>query len=433
MSKYLPMRDAELVIGQQRKLINADEADYSDFKRLFKCSECNEIVKLRTGYWRSSHQGNKPVWVRSTFVHDKRQLKDCSKRNSFGLPDENDAFDLIARGQSTPRLEKALLTCFDSSLKGDAGSRVHSDQKQPYSHYGWLSHISLNTYVKRYTDYNRIPGRVHEKPELLCEALSRIFSSPQADDLIDHYIKALPPKIIAAQSEEYLIKKAIVTSTQITQLVNQHCLQLASLLDYLRSGAQERVKKKFLFSLLWVDAENLPILPHEIETIEARVFREGELTLSEYYFYRNKSAKAKYLEQEKKKQSIQIEEDRRSYIERIRQFSESFLLDIVYNRNSSVDEAFEDFRRDNLSRGYDIVKFLLDRLIFSTSRTNWEKLPIFYDCLNMRRAYWEESWMTSEDLKEEMRKRAKLSLRKKVELPLQNGEQLVKVVRSSQR
>jgi hypothetical protein len=68
------MKRAYLIIGKPEKLVNADEVEYEDYSRGFKCYECNADLHLRKEHYINGHL------VPATFVHPKGDISECSLR-----------------------------------------------------------------------------------------------------------------------------------------------------------------------------------------------------------------------------------------------------------------------------------------------------------------------------------------------------------------
>ncbi|MCG9885894.1 MAG: hypothetical protein MH825_10040 [Cyanobacteria bacterium] len=148
------MQIAYMIINDSHKdLVNADDVDYSDYSRIFQCPECKATLTLKGGFRRNGH------WVRPSFVHPKGSPSKCSSRNTFPMFTDSSSHtveDLIDRGQSNKRLEKAILRFLYSSFKASPRNRNNLN----YIYYlGWPEF-----YVKTYFmgEAKPIDSRAHK-------------------------------------------------------------------------------------------------------------------------------------------------------------------------------------------------------------------------------------------------------------------------------
>lgn len=378
------MKEANLVIGQAKTLVCANEVDYVDFKRIFQCPECRDIVKLRSGYWRSSDRAIKNTWVEPTFVHSKGNPDECGDRTSSSACFD-DVFTAIARGQNTKKLERAFLRCLNTSLKGEVGSRMYGDRKLSQEEKEWLSTISTSSYIKRYKDYNGAPGIVHETPELLIDTFATILSTSKFIHEVADRIQRWKPRNASGSYPEYFIKKSIATNTTVSKLKDQNCIQLVGILDYICVSASEHLRREFSKSLIWVDYKNLPVPPHEVETTAGWQYRKRwmiplapRLSVEESYYANFKHT-----------QYQQTEQDRRAYVLRIEQFT-PYILGVIKSRSLSHSGVFANSEKGQSFIENDMFELLIEKFIWAVKITNWEKLPELYDSRVFHLDWWEK-------------------------------------------
>jgi len=390
------MKKAHLVVNSNTTLVNAKDVSYSNFSQIFQCPYCHEVLHLRSGYQKESG------WVDPTFVHLEGNEADCEARAKQGSPSPTNVFDIIEKGQSNKKLEKAFLGCFENYFRGWYGSMICCDEghkiKIPRYDYIYRWQLVLSpgelsrNYLKKIVEYNSRPDKAHKSPELLIQVLSQIIRDKKSDKFVEKLIADFENQLTNSKNpQEYLLKKAEMVDNSAYDFIKQHCVQLAGILDYLRFGSSERLRVDVLRLLLWGDYRDLPVSPTKIETKSYRAKRRSCMRyyikktedLTPLTLKRNSLRRVNLLSVEDTVELLEnslnerFERRRRSQLDKIQKFDPNFLSEMTQSE-SMVETAFSEFYKQEVSLGSTFISFALRKLVISTQFIDWKKLPETY-------------------------------------------------------
>ncbi len=342
---YLVINDSEL------KLIDANEVDHSDYSKIFQCPRCNETLTFRQGYFRSGH------WVGPTFVHPEGDPRDCADRNSLNFSSSTQSvFDLIAKGQSSKKLERAFINCFQYYKLGKM--RPIIGKYFPL----WAGNQELH--LKRKIKYNSEPGRVHSDPSLFVRAFSATIKSGQSQRHIDNEILKFEDTLKASEEvADYLLKRKSQKEDDLSidSFVKYHCRQLRGITRYISQGASEAFRQELIGIIVWGD-QDLPVPFDYLGTTKEK--RDSEKFLRLLGISKADNIKG-------------IEQKRKSQIELIRKFDVQSLQQICEDPKFLHDAFLEFYQDSNLSDS-NLIKFALSKTLDAIKFYDWSALPSFY-------------------------------------------------------
>jgi uncharacterized C2H2 Zn-finger protein len=343
------MQKAYLVINKsEKKLVDANDVEHSDYSKIFQCPRCNETLTLRKGYLRSGH------WVNATFVHPEGDPRDCALRNSLDFSvSKQPVFDLIERGQSSKKLERAFIDCFQYYIFGRM--RPIIGKYSPI----WAGNQELH--LKRKIKYNSEPGRVHSDPALFVRALSSILKSNQSQKYIESELLILEDWLRTNQEAIDFFRGKDETTISVDTRIKQHCRQLVGIAKYIRQGASEAFRQDFISIVVW-GGQDLPVPFKYIGTVKEQ--RDGDQIL-------------RLLGKDRVDNEMEIEQKRKPQIELIRSFSVQHLKQVCEDPEFLRDSFLEIYQADNLSDS-NLIKFVLSKTLDSIKFYDWSALPSFY-------------------------------------------------------
>lgn len=241
------MYKAYLVISQtERKLTKADDVDYLDYSKIFQCPECSSTLTLRQQHWRSGHE------IRATFVHPEGKLKECSKRVSFDISSSNrNVLDLIEKGQSSKKLEKAFVRCLKSFLIKEKPSIL----EKYFS--GSALTFNADKYLKQQISYNEMSGVILPNPEKFIAAAAVILKSRKSQKFIEQELEQFCDHLLsdkkAKKAREYFADKNEGNNLTVEVAIRGHCRILEGVIKFLCQGASDDFRKQFLSIIIWGD------------------------------------------------------------------------------------------------------------------------------------------------------------------------------------
>jgi len=434
------MHEALMVLSNnQFQKVTADRVQHQDFKRIFQCPECHATLTFRRSYTRNGHH------VPAAFVHP-RDGKPCEERveYNFSSTKQLSPFELINRGQNTQKLEKAFLRCqkyfaigtqksskIPSMLDGwyntAAGKSSRGDYRcgifdltifdDPFTE-DW---IITDSNLKKKIEYNKINGAIHDNPDFLIEAVSKVFSSRRLDIHFNQEVHKVKNSILSdPQRFNFFEKKResdwwkefyeniygkTLDSLSVEDLVDEHIAHLNGLLRYLRQGISLEAKKKF-FEVLILGSLDFPVTRDIVWTQEQRNSYESSvlvgLCIQEADDLAKKNGidkKAIFLDYpihiiaearrnarlnyERIFESILLEhrssvlKKREGMIESFSLMSKDFLESIMTDQH--LKDAISDFDRGKRSLGSRFIRFFVSRQVSFMKRYDWSILPLFYE------------------------------------------------------
>lgn len=380
------MRTADLVIDDERSSVDACDVSYSDFSRIFQCPCCKQSLHLRAGFYR------KGGWVDPAFVHSKGNPEDCKERAKRNEPNtDDDVLSIISMGQSSKKIEEAFLNCFQYSFQDGVGARAYIDDCHNVPRYDYRhgssriwSHYTLpKKYIKKIIDFNSRPNEVHEDPNLFVKASLKVLEDKRSRVFIEKSTSDFQSTFSNKKGSIYLREKSRAVQIKMRKLVDQHCIQLINVINYLCFGASPKLRKDVIKLLIWLDYNGLPVSPTKIETQTDRKARRRSLkyeaeTSTDFSVFRlMRDSPDTYYSRLEGEMEIQFEQDRKSQINRIQQFTSRF-LSLISRDELVVDTAFTDFYNQKETPGSKFIRFVLERLMCSIRIVNWDKLPEFY-------------------------------------------------------
>lgn len=351
------MQKAYLVINEsERKLVDADNVEHSDYSKIFQCPRCNATLTLREGYFRNSY------WVSATFVHPEGDPSDCALRVTFNASSSSQPiFDLIERGQSSKKLEQAFLKCF-RYYKSERRSVL-----EKYLPGLAMSFMNDELHLKRQISYNVEPGKVYSDPALLIRASSSILKSGQYKQYIEREIGKFEEWLKSSQQAiDYFSEreKQKGGNLSLDNIVKYHCRQLIGITKYIRQGASEDFRQEFLKIIIWGD-QKLPVSVKNLWTNQ-------ELKKAEQ--------RRKWLGEEREDwedYTRKIEQKRKSQIELIKKFS-THSLKRICEEPQFLRDSFLDFYQSGSSASSEFIGFVLSKTLESIKLYDWSALPNFY-------------------------------------------------------
>ncbi|MGG6240926.1 hypothetical protein ACQ4N7_20075 [Nodosilinea sp. AN01ver1] len=354
------MKQAFLVISEdERKVVNADKVDHSDFSQIFQCIRCNATVTLRSGHYRGGS------WIAPSFVHPEGDLKECSLRVSIDLKSENkaDAFAIIGRGQNNKKLEKAFIDFFKACIR--CNPYLKPSFLPNYTFYpednGLYRGDALH--LKRYINYNKAPGRSHDHPELLLDSCVVILKSLNSQKFFLDSVSELREKLLLEKSlSDQALRVAAAQGVSVEDFIKSHCSRLLGITKYLCKGSSDSLRKQFFEIVIWADRYNLPFPIDLILTQRDKAI--GEL-MSQYPGFR------------KERSDEELLDSRQKFVQKIKSYDFQMLANIQSNP-LYLRDSFSDFYEGVHSSRGEFVSFALQKTFQSIKMYNWLYLPNFY-------------------------------------------------------
>lgn len=325
------MEKAYLVIDERvEELVSAADVDYSDYRKIFQCPYCKETLYLVEGY----HEKN-GRYVGPLFRHPKGDPDDCEWRSDWdNKPKKGSELDWIPRGQSRTKLERAFLDFFKRC------ARVNTKPIFPGSKFvsefiiipeGIDIYQGKEDYLKRYIAYNK-EAQIHESPELLIKACSRILDDSRVDKFFLESTRKFQDELIDKKDDlEYFKRHSEVECTSKEKLIKSHCRRLNRIAMFLCRGSSEKLRQDFLEIIVWANSNKLPLHYVSINTKEDRE-RDRIIEGSDFI-------QALSVDEECRKHEIML---RQKGVQELRPF-DSDMLSKICNDSTYMTEAFRKF------------------------------------------------------------------------------------------
>jgi len=352
------MKQAYLIINQdEHKLVNADDVDHADYSRIFQCPQCRQTLTLRAGHYKGE------VWISPTFVHPEGDPEDCKLRVSLSFQSRNysDVFEILKRGQNSKKLEKAFINFLIACLEINRMSPYPIDFYIVYAEHNGI-YVGLKEELKRYIQYNKQPGRVHDYPEILLNACVALLSSPNNRKYFLNSVKTFQVQLLdeqESQNSQTLFKKRSTGGSSSPEiLIKQHCRLLNGILDFLCRGSSNTLREDFLDIAIFADYKNLFVNPNQIS-------RQNSLSLFS----------GVQISRKDEREFINIRENQITFLKR---FNKQ-LLDRICSDPGFVREIFRDFYEGHHSLPVELIEFVLSKTVLSLRKYDWATLPHFYN------------------------------------------------------
>lgn len=348
------MRKAYLIISEsEKKLVDAEEVEYSDYPKIFQCPTCNATLTLRGGHSRNGHR------ISSTFVHPEGDISDCKERVAFDFPSSSQPvpdFELIKKGQSNKKLEQAFLRCLLHYKSGQLSSTILGkySPRIPMS-ISFLKKESLERKIK----YNEKPTKVCSDPILLIRASSTILSSDQSQQYIEQEIGKFEEWLeTSQQADNYFSEREQEGENQSVDIsIKNHCRKLRGIIRYICRGTSKDFRQEFLKIIIWGD-QKLPVpLKYLWSDQEMRNLENWGGSW--------------------KDNTREIEEKRKPQIELIKKFSTQDLQRICEDPHFLRDSFLAFYQNSSLPNS-EFIEFVLSNTLESIKLYDWFVLPEFY-------------------------------------------------------
>lgn len=351
-SNLVVMYEAYLVISEtKKKLVNADEVDYSDYGRIFQCPRCYANLTLRKGYSRNNR------FVRATFVHPEGDLSDCELRVSFNLDSfSQNVFNILEKGQSNKKLEKAFISCYDSFRL-----KCNPSILENYTPGVSLLYNS-KLHLKRQIEYNEKPREVHPNPKLFVEAASVILNSFQCQKYFEQKIQELEKELkLDVRLLEY-IQKVKKSNIQTEAFIKNHCKYLKGISRFISRGVSDECRQEFLRRIIWGDTK-LPVSKKYLWTQQEKKIATETFKLFTKNF---------------KDEEVEIKQRREPQVKNIQAFDTLLIKKISEKESQYLREAFLAFYQGGNTPQSEFIQFILSQTVESIEFYDWSILPDFY-------------------------------------------------------
>lgn len=348
------MDRAYLVISEtEKKLVNADEVEYSDYSRVFTCCQCNATLTLRKEYSRNGHL------VPASFVHPEGDISDCSLRVSYNINSSSKpSLERFTSGQSNKKLERAFIKCLESFYFGYRPSIL-----EEYIQFSRLFIYQKNDkiHLKRRIEYNEIQDKVHPDPDLFIAASCTVLRCSRSHNYIDQRIKKIQTKLnLEQKAQKYFSGKERVKGIQAETLIKYHFRDLNDIITkFIGGGASDELRIKFFKIILWGNRISLP------------VHREDLWTKQEL-------KKSKYESSISLLKRVEEYDERRNNQKKIIQTFESNKLKQMCENPQLLKKIFTDFYKDKELIESNFIQFVLSEVVKSIQFYDWSILPEFY-------------------------------------------------------
>ncbi|MFB2880619.1 hypothetical protein [Floridanema aerugineum] len=346
------MYEAYLVISEtERKLVNADEVDYSNYRRIFQCPRCYANLTLRKGYSRNNR------FVRATFVHPEGDLIDCELRVSFNIDSfSQNVFNILEKGQSNKKLEKAFINCYDSfRLKCNPSILENYTPGIPLLYNSKL-------HLKRQIEYNEKPGEVYPNPKLFVDAASAILNSLQCQKYFEQKIQELENYLNLDVGILEYIQKVKKSSIKTEIFIKYHCKYLKGISRFISRGVSDECRQEFLRRIIWGD-KKLPVSKKYLWTQQ-----EKKIATETFKIFTKNS----------KDEEIEIKQMREPQVKNIQAFDTLFVRKISEKETQYLREAFLAFYQGGNTPQSEFIRFILSQTVESIQFYDWSILPDFY-------------------------------------------------------
>ncbi|MFG6096037.1 hypothetical protein SPB21_12330 [Leptothoe sp. ISB3NOV94-8A] len=430
------MYEALMIISNNEyQRVTADQVEHHDFKRVFQCPECHVTLTLREGHTRNGYN------VPASFVHP-RHGSPCKERVEFDFVTrkESTPFDLIKRGQNSKKLERSFIRCLKYFAIGTLSSTkippmlstytifrdyscLRPNDLSIFEHPFTENWIQTNHNLRKKIEYNQGSGVIHNNPELLIAAATRILSSRKLDSYFNQEAKRVKESILSdSQTMNFFVQKKEsdwwrklyerVYSKNIDvlspeDLLNEHIDHLNGLLRYIRRGISPDGQKK-VFELLIFGSFDLPVSIDIVCTQEQKSDYESRIKTHAFYREADKLLHEAGLEKLNKssfvgsssdypkdirreawlkacsdyentflehKSSVEIK--REKSIEFLSVFSEELLNCLLGQKN--LNHAISEFYSEEVSPNSRFIEFLASAQIYLMKKYDWSVLPLFYE------------------------------------------------------
>lgn len=346
------MKQAYLVINESNKrLVNADTVNYTDYGKIFQCPNCGATLTLREGYYRKNN------WISPTFVHPEGDVSDCASRVSFHFNTSSTyIFDLIQKCQSSKKLERAFLKYFDYHKVRSIGSILgeYNDQL--------LIPLFIDEavrYLKRKMEYNEKAGQVYSKPNLLIDCSLSILKARQSQLYFKNKTREFEQFLINdKQAIDYFsqLKEKQRQSNSIEKIINNHCQQLYHITTYISQGTHDAFKKDFLRRIIW-GSSKLPVPFQNISTQKDMYDLKGN---------------------RRENDTNKIEIKRKPQLKFLNQFNPE-TLNKLCKEPKFLSQTFRKLYQVGELPENEFIRFILSETFDSIKYCNWQFLPYFYN------------------------------------------------------
>ncbi|HEY9652946.1 MAG TPA: hypothetical protein V6C95_19980 [Coleofasciculaceae cyanobacterium] len=357
------MKRAYLIIGETEKLVNADEVEYEDYSRGFKCYECNATLHLRKEHYINGHL------VPATFVHEKGDISECSLRVCYDTSSFSKCpLEYIKRGQSSKKHERAFIKCLEHFYIGHSSSILEEYGLEKLDLENKKLHLK---HLKRRILYNEIPEEVHPYPDLFINASCAVLKNNRSHKYIEQKISEIQTQLnLEPKAQKYFSGKELAVGEPAENLIKNHFRDLKDIITKfiggnttkgIYRGGSDEFRSKFFKIILWGNSVTLPIYdqylwtdPETNNTIATPIFG-GNYNRSVY-------------------------EHRKKRIKLIQSFK-CISLKKICDNPKFLEIVFEDFYQNQKLSESKFIQFILSEVVESIQYYDWSKFPEFYSLI----------------------------------------------------